>query len=734
MTIQYDSAGFLIGERRLKELNKGMNNVHANTAEILDLLKNMLNESSIQHKDNVLQQDKLSTAVSAITKFKPTIHVTVNTGTPKPVIASQTREVVSQRSNGQTFKQAKSTAGEQGSRAKQQTGVVVTTKNTTKTTSADPTAMRDAQGRFVANANGINEKTFNDTVKRGFDGIKSGMSPDVSSIDPTIDAARELNQMLSPAKNAFKYMGRGALWLFNKAKPKRSEDLPKAQQEHNKEVEHNNTETRKLFRKLIDAVNRQKNGGGLFGSLPRPSIGVGKAGKNGKNGKTSPAPVPSTTGSKQKPKPGKAGKFATGLGRKVPILGALLGAGMLASDWGDLDNAERGSGIGSMIGMGVGGLAGSFLGPVGGLAGGAAGSLVGDAIGRRIGQWTGSLEKRDIGGSIIKGWNDTLDGINKMVKESWSGLGRYGIGLAGPAGMGGVMLASYGRRNGTGGGFGGGLYSSSGDTANTALTGESDKNQSAVYNSMIKAGFSKSQAQALTAEVGREGGYSSDHLFGTHTDAANKLTNMGMISWQGSRGDRLREYMTKKGLFKDGQMVRGQASLDAQAEFMRNEINTNPAYAKTKEMFNSNPDADPEQYSRTLGKNYIGWAYGQNKLSSGKSFNWEAHDARRRAYLGAIKEKSNSVNTSSAPNRPNVRVVNSTSKNVAVANPMYVSNPIKPIKINPVEAVRPAVRANNSNQRQYMASSGNSDISQNPSDRGIAHALTGGLGMRTQIA
>ena len=170
---------------------------------------------------------------------------------------------------------------------------------------------------------------------------------------------------------------------------------------------------------------------------------------------------------------------------------------------------------------------------------------------------------------------------------------------------------------------------------------EQDANQTAVLNAMLKAGFSRSQAVALTAEVGRENDYNSRNLYGYHKDEANGAINMGMISWQGDRAKRLNAFMEQKGLIKNGKMVQGQASLDAQAEFMKWEIDNNKSYGKTKQAFASNPNADPEEYAKVLGTNYIRWAYGQNKLSSGKAFNWAAHDGKRRGYKNKALSKTN---------------------------------------------------------------------------------------------
>lgn len=170
-----------------------------------------------------------------------------------------------------------------------------------------------------------------------------------------------------------------------------------------------------------------------------------------------------------------------------------------------------------------------------------------------------------------------------------------------------------------------------------------------VYNAFLKAGFSKNQAMALTAEVGRENEYSMDTMFGTHSDAGNAKQNLGFFSWQGARKQELIEHLKSKNLLdKSGHMLKKQESLDAMAEFSRKEIYSVKRYSKTKDLFEASPNANPEDYAKTLGKNYIVWAYGQDYINKGKTkFDWKAHDQRRRKNLIALEgdSKSNGNNT-----------------------------------------------------------------------------------------
>lgn len=206
-----------------------------------------------------------------------------------------------------------------------------------------------------------------------------------------------------------------------------------------------------------------------------------------------------------------------------------------------------------------------------------------------------------------------------------------------------------------GGSYLGGVLNEAQQMANTqpiSTTKQQDANQTGILNAFMKAGFTKSQAVALTAEVGRENDYNSKDMYGYHKDAANGKVNMGMISWQGDRAKRLEAHMQKKGLIQNGKMVQGQAALDAQAEFVKWEIDNDTKYAKTKQDFANNPNADPEAYAKTLGTNYVRWAYGQDKLSNGKGFDWKSHDSKRRSYKVKAESKSGTAPATAIPFRP----------------------------------------------------------------------------------
>lgn len=129
-----------------------------------------------------------------------------------------------------------------------------------------------------------------------------------------------------------------------------------------------------------------------------------------------------------------------------------------------------------------------------------------------------------------------------------------------------------------------------------------------VFKSFRESGFSDPQARALTAEINRENSLKQKYLFGSHKDPANNATNVGMLSWQGDRAPAAMEFMRERGVIgEDGRIIPGRAALQAQTDFIRQEMETNPSYAKTREQFLENPDVDANTSARVLGDNYIRW-------------------------------------------------------------------------------------------------------------------------------
>uniref|UniRef100_UPI0035616BA6 phage tail tip lysozyme n=1 Tax=Psychrobacter sp. TaxID=56811 RepID=UPI0035616BA6 len=177
-----------------------------------------------------------------------------------------------------------------------------------------------------------------------------------------------------------------------------------------------------------------------------------------------------------------------------------------------------------------------------------------------------------------------------------------------------------------------------------------------VYQSFINVGWSPNQARIMTAEVGRENDFNPKNLFGRHVDASNGKVNLGMISWQGSRGKNLDARLRSKGLIdKSGNIVRSQASLNEMAKFLDTEIKTKPEYKRTKSMFLGNPNVAYDVAKEVVGKNFIGWDYTGSAVLGD---NVKKHHAKRDKYYGQLGGKvTGSTMSTQAPSMTNAQKI-----------------------------------------------------------------------------
>ena len=145
----------------------------------------------------------------------------------------------------------------------------------------------------------------------------------------------------------------------------------------------------------------------------------------------------------------------------------------------------------------------------------------------------------------------------------------------------------------------------------------SQQNMAMVLQALKNAGLNDNQARILGAEIGRENAFQDKYLWGYHPDPKNGAVNIGIISWQGSRGKGVERALKEAGLIQNGKIVKGQASLDVMAKYLVNEIRTNPAYAQTEKQFLDNPNVDYHTGTKVLGTNFIRWRYNDPKYASG---------------------------------------------------------------------------------------------------------------------
>lgn len=143
--------------------------------------------------------------------------------------------------------------------------------------------------------------------------------------------------------------------------------------------------------------------------------------------------------------------------------------------------------------------------------------------------------------------------------------------------------------------------------------------QEELNQAMRDAGVDDAKARVLTAQVGREGDFLNKNLFGSHSDNANGKTNIGMISWQGTRSKSLTQYLQGQGVLdKKGNIEQTQEALNAQAKFLIQEILTEKRYKSSKNALLGD-NSNYRDLEKVFGKNAIAWDYNGKNIGSDKA-------------------------------------------------------------------------------------------------------------------
>lgn len=160
------------------------------------------------------------------------------------------------------------------------------------------------------------------------------------------------------------------------------------------------------------------------------------AGRETRPGRPRVSPAPTGGGAPRPPAPsaGGIGAMGKGLLKKLPWIGAIIGAGMVASsamadDDSNLSTEENKKNKWGDIGGGVGGLIGGALGLFGGPAGAIAGGMLGDMIGSSVGEWLSTVDFNSAINSVSTAFSSFADTATKtagvaltFVKEGWTKL------------------------------------------------------------------------------------------------------------------------------------------------------------------------------------------------------------------------------------------------------------------------------------------------------------------------
>ena len=164
-----------------------------------------------------------------------------------------------------------------------------------------------------------------------------------------------------------------------------------------------------------------------------------------------------------------------------------------------------------------------------------------------------------------------------------------------------------------------------------------------VYQAFLKAGLSSNQSLAIAAQVGREGDFKNSNLFGSHTDNNNGASNVGMLSWQGSRAKELLKDLRSRDLLNvDGSIKQTQEAIDVMAKFAVQEIMTKKEYVKTRKAVMSGVE-DYSQLSEVFGKNFVRWDFDGKKINANKHKQKELNYYQQLSNLVGMSPDGNSI-------------------------------------------------------------------------------------------
>lgn len=743
MAIQTDSQGFLIGERRLKEISKGIVKTENNTKEILKVLTESLKEIA----------PKIESGIKSAFSEANRSGKSVSAGQQDDrVVSRRLRRTVDAAQNSiETAEQAVQVAEQAIDTAQKAIKKSVprmkrksfdaskgNPQADTSSSRAD-TPKRGPDGRFLPR-DGVSGADVGSSGESGFLRKMMGMlkghgfgGADVGGVDPTVDAVKELSDIVSPVGKAFWGMSAKAIGVLRgRIKPRKQDlELPQAQEDANKNEARSDKERNRLLLRLIDAVRGSDKGGSGIGGVADLLGGGGRRGKGlGKGLK----------------------KLLKGVGKRVPLLGALLGGGMLASEWGSLDAKGKGGGIGELAGMGIGGGIGAFVGgPVGAVAGGMLGGYLGKIFGEKVTVWVDDLRKADFSGIFKSVISDIFSSAPSVAKSAFIPFSLPAMAMGAGARMGaGIRDFVSSRFGGSDSGstpYSGESfdYSNAAGNKNTAGNVATDRKarQLGMFNALRKAGMSDDRALALVGQIGRENDF-GDAMFGTHTDPAKDkngkdIKNGGVLSWNSGRYKNFSKFMTDRGLMDaKGNMPKTQAVLDAQAEFIKKEMESSD-YKKKLGKFHDGQKRDPRAYSQELAS-YIGWARGQETIrgTNGSRVAFDSAGQDRKAYkyvdgtAELAKGQSDQIKTDVAKAPAKAQMPNAKGKSTAPV--IFKPNAPRPPAVK-VPAITPDIaKIGKSKGNNNVTAQSTTNIGQTVADRGLAHIIAGGIGYGSQNA
>lgn len=156
-----------------------------------------------------------------------------------------------------------------------------------------------------------------------------------------------------------------------------------------------------------------------------------------------------------------------------------------------------------------------------------------------------------------------------------------------------------------------------------------------VFNEYKRLGLSEEGAKTMVAQINRENNFQEKELFGSHIDPHNKVSNVGMMSWQLDRGQRAYAYLKSKNLIdSNGKIIKGQEALKAQVQFSMMELK-DPFYAKSLKAL-TDKSLKYKDIEAIVGDNYVRWRRNDPKYRRGGYINQN----QGYAEINAILEES----------------------------------------------------------------------------------------------
>lgn len=320
MALRADSYGFIIGEKRYKELNGNLSNIDGTTKEILAVLLAQ-NLHSINNRLQSLQSEQQAQS-RLITRANKALYRAVS-HTPVTKTIQNNEQVKPSRP-----KRAYKVQKQDSKQNRSQINDNATNDNATN-------EQGNTKQSVLPQALSLSEKII--------DAIDT---PSSENLSPEIDAIQEVGDVVKPAGKAFVAIGKGASHLYGK-KTKRNTFIPKEQTKQHKLDKKHDIEEIRLYRLILMKL-KDKGLLGLLGGLGNLLRGLGglggvdidrkkkKGGKPtvvaGKDGKKNDTKTDNKTENKTDKKPDSKSKTYKGKTGLVASLLAAVGIGALFDD------------------------------------------------------------------------------------------------------------------------------------------------------------------------------------------------------------------------------------------------------------------------------------------------------------------------------------------------------------------------------------------------------------------